>query len=108
MSVMLRILGKLCPPVMGLDFRIIGRLHQYNNTDPNSKIRSGNGFFLAGDTSNAGFISGINERPYMKRLGQLIRPGDTIFKRWCECRLCSVVAFKALREARLRHKCRRI
>ena len=79
MSLMLRAFGRLCPEIGGLDFRIVGRLHQLENTDSTKQIVAGNGFKMAGDTSNAAYISGINERPLMRRLAAKIRRGSTVY-----------------------------
>ena len=39
----------------------------------------GNGFLMSRSTTNAAYISGVNERAYMRLLAGLVRPGQTAY-----------------------------
>lgn len=77
--VFLRALGQVCPTTFDLDCRLIARLHRGPSDVRSKPITGGNGFYLTGDTTNAAFISGVNERAYLQLLSRLIHAGETVY-----------------------------
>ena len=66
MATWLRLLGRILPSIYGIDYRIIGRFHRKSGGFSDRPIPCGNGFLMVGQTSNAGYVSGINERQVLK------------------------------------------
>lgn len=58
----LRAAGKLLPETGGIDYRAMGRLHRLVRADSSAPWRAGNGFMLESGTTNAAYVSGVNER----------------------------------------------
>lgn len=79
MATWLRLLGKILPSVYGIDYRIIGRFHRKEGGFSKRPILCGNGFLMVGHTSNASFVSGINERQVLKALSGMIKPGEVVY-----------------------------
>lgn len=79
MATWLRLLGKILPSVYGIDYRIIGRFHRKKRGFSESPILCGNGFLMVGHTSNASYVSGINERQVLKALSSIIKPGEVVY-----------------------------
>ncbi|MDP3673068.1 MAG: FkbM family methyltransferase [Telluria sp.] len=76
---MLRLFGAVCPESFGLDFRLVGRFHRRGPSLQRGPLWCGNGFQMDGSTSNAAYISGVNERAYMRLLASLIRPRQVVY-----------------------------
>jgi FkbM family methyltransferase len=79
MTMFYRAIGALCPTAFGLDFKVVGRLHRRTGLDPARALRCANGFLMTGDTSNAAYISGVNEGAYMRLLARLVTPGSRVY-----------------------------
>lgn len=76
---LIRLIGKLCPPISFLEKRVCRVIPQLLQPIDRQTIEAGNGFFVTGDTSNVGYLTGLSERRYMQLLGQLIRPEQVVF-----------------------------
>jgi FkbM family methyltransferase len=68
----LRAAGRLLPTSRGLEFKVIGRLHRLLPRQCSRPWIAGNGFLMDADTSNASYISGVNERRYLDHVAQYI------------------------------------
>lgn len=71
-NVLLRAVGQFAPTTAGLDFRITGRLHRVVPRHCMKPWQSGNGFLMGPATSNAGYISGTNERRFLDTVARYI------------------------------------
>lgn len=73
-----RVLGGVLPSIGGVDFRIVSRLHKPSGFSQ-SPIVCANGFRLLGETSNASYVTGVNESAFLKRIGVSIKGGATVY-----------------------------
>lgn len=78
MTTGLRLLGAILPSFRGIDYRVIGRFHKVGGYS-DRPIVCGNGFLMDGITSNAGYVSGVNERPLLKLLGGMIGDKSVVY-----------------------------
>lgn len=78
MSSILRLMAAVLPTFRGIDYRVIGRFHRRGGFS-DRPIVCGNGFLMSGSTSNAGYVSGVNERPFLRFIGAQIQDGETIY-----------------------------
>ena len=78
MSFILRLIAAVLPTFRDIDYRVIGRLHRRGGFS-DRPIVCGNDFLMLGSTSNAGYVSGVNERPFLRFIGTQIHDGDTIY-----------------------------
>jgi FkbM family methyltransferase len=76
---LLRTTGNLVPPISFLEKRICNFIQQRINFVGASKVQAGNGFWLTGDTKNISYLTGLNERSYMRLLGQMISDKQIVF-----------------------------
>jgi FkbM family methyltransferase len=74
-----RLVGRVCPPISGIETRVCGRLQRWLPPAADRPVRAGNGFLVTGDTSNVPFLTGLHEREYVQLLSRLIRPGQTVY-----------------------------
>ncbi|KHQ50163.1 FkbM family methyltransferase [Mameliella alba] len=78
MTTGLRFLGAILPSFRGIDYRVIGRFHKTGGYS-DRPIVCGNGFRMSGITSNAGYVSGINERPLLQLLSGMIGDKSIVY-----------------------------
>ncbi len=110
----LRGLSRLCPFSGYFEKKFCDGMHRLVRVPKiETSFVAGNGFRMTGDTNNIGYITGLSERGYMRRLRQLILPGQVVYDiganvgflaLWLSQNFCNrgqqiqVVAFEAVPE----------